>query len=141
MASDRTEGRRTARSPVWMEKRAALGFHAEQLAEHGGAAGMRDEALLESALARPRNLFAYAERPPSLSRLAAAYAWGIANNHPFFDGNKRTALVVAFAFLERNGVEMTAGQEETYVMFQELAAGRVTEKRLAEWMERNVKDS
>lgn len=122
---------------MWVEKRAAVAFHTEQLAEHGGAPGMRDEALLESALARPRNLFGYAEKRPSLGRLAAAYAWGIAHNHPFVDGNKRTALVVAFAFLERNGVEVTAGQEEACVMFEELAAGRVTEEELARWMERN----
>jgi len=127
-----------ASAPIWIEKRAALAYHAEQLAEHGGLPGIRDEALLESALARPRNLAAYGSPRPSLFDLAAAYAWGLAHNHPFMDGNKRTALVVAFAFLERNGIEVRAAQEEAFVMFYDLAAGRVTEVALADWLERNA---
>jgi death-on-curing protein len=125
-------------APCWMEKRVALACHAEQLAEHGGLPGIRDKALLESALARPRNLASYGNPAPSLFRLAAAYAWGLAHNHPFIDGNKRTALVVAFAFLERNGIDVHAAQEEAFVMFYDLAAGRVTEDALAEWLERNA---
>jgi death-on-curing protein len=132
------KGKGRGRTPVWIEKRAAVAFHAEQLAEHGGVAGIRDEALLESALARPKNLHSYAERRPSLCALASCYAWGLAHNHPFADGNKRTALVVAFAFLGRNGLEVKAAQEETYAIFQELAAGRVTEAMLAAWLEKHT---
>lgn len=123
--------------PVWIEKRVVLAYHNMQLAEHGGSAGVRDEGLLESALARPQNIAAYVDKPPALSRLAAAYASGIVRNHPFVDGNKRTALVVAIAFLERNGITFSASQQEAYVMFYDLAAGNVSEDELAAWFEKN----
>ncbi len=112
-------------------------MHARQLSEHGGGSGVRDENLLESALARPQNLLAYSEKPPSLMRLAAAYAFGIARNHPFVDGNKRTALVVSFTFLLLHGVVITATREERYFMFYDLAAGHVSEDELASWFEKN----
>lgn len=122
--------------PIWIEKRVVLAYHDMQLAEHGGSSGVRDEGLLESALARPQNFAAYANEAPSLYRLSAAYAFGIAKNHPFVDGNKRTALVVAIAFLERNGVTFTATQEETYLTFYDLAAGKISEDELADWFEK-----
>ena len=123
--------------PVWIEKRVVLAYHDMQLAEHGGATGVRDEGLLESALARPQNIAAYTDDVPTLYRLAAAYAFGIARNHPFVDGNKRTALVVAIAFLERNGVAFAASQQEAYLTFYDLAAGKLTEEELTAWFEKN----
>jgi death-on-curing protein len=123
--------------PIWIEKRVALAYHNMQLAEHGGSAGVRDEGLLESAMARPQNIAAYASEPPTLFRLAAAYAFGIVRNHPFVDGNKRTALVVAIAFLERNGITFSASQQEAYLTFYDLAAGKFTEDELTAWFEKN----
>jgi death on curing protein len=123
--------------PVWIEKRVVLAYHDMQLAEHGGATGVRDEGLLESALARPQNIAAYADDVPTLYRLAAAYAFGIARNHPFVDGNKRTALVAAIAFLERNGVAFAASQQEAYLTFYDLAAGKLSEEELTAWFEKN----
>lgn len=121
--------------PVWIEKRVVLVYHNAQLAEHGGSSGIRDEGLLESALARPLNIAAYASEPATFYRLAAAYAFGIARNHPFVDGNKRTALVVAVAFLERNGIAVTATQQEAYFTFYDLAAGKISEDELTAWFE------
>ena len=112
--------------------------HDLELTAHGGSSGIRDEGLLESALARPRNLWVYTESPPSLASMAAAYAFGISANHPFVDGNKRTALVVSFAFLEVNGLEVTATQEEAYLTILGLAAGEVSEAQLAAWFELNT---
>ncbi|MGB9031748.1 MAG: type II toxin-antitoxin system death-on-curing family toxin [Acidobacteriaceae bacterium] len=123
--------------PVWIEKHVALVYHDELLAEHGGAPGIRDQGLLESALARPKNIAAYGKGKPTLFRMAAAYASGLLRNHPFIDGNKRTALVVAIAFLELNGVSLTAGQEETYLAVYDLAAGRITKDDFEAWLQRN----
>ena len=123
--------------PVWIEKRVVLAYHDMQLAEHGGSTGVRDEGLLESALARPQNVAAYADDVPALYRLAAAYAFGIARNHPFVDGNKRTAFVTAIAFLERNGVAFAASQQEAYLTFYDLAAGKLSEEELTAWFEKN----
>jgi death-on-curing protein len=113
-------------------------MHAKQLALFGGSAGVRDRGLLGSALARPKNIWAYGEGGPSLVRLAAAYAFGISANHAFLDGNKRTALVVSFAFLEVSGFEVTASQEEAYKTILALAAGAMSEDQLAAWFERNA---
>jgi death-on-curing protein len=123
--------------PTWIEKRLVLVYHDELLAEHGGAPGIRDEGLLESALARRKNIAAYGKGKPTLFRFAAAYAVGLLRNHPFVDGNKRTALVVAIAFLELNGVSLTADQEETYLTTYDLAAGRITEHDFEAWLQRN----
>ncbi len=109
-----------------------LAIHDEQLAEHGGQPGVRDKGLLESALGRPRNQFAYGER--SIVRLAASYGYGISRSHPFLDGNKRTSLVVAEVFLERNGIELVATDAQCVTTFLRLAAGDVTEEQLAEWI-------
>lgn len=123
--------------PIWIDKDQVLAIHDRQLAEHGGGSGVRDDNLLESALARPQNLLAYSEKPPSLTRLAAAYAFGIARNHPFVDGNKRTSLVISFVFLLLHGVVITATREERYYTFYELAAGNMPEEELASWFEKN----
>jgi len=121
--------------PVWLRIETILAAHDEQLAEHGGGAGVRDPGLLESALARPLNLFAYGE--PSLPKLAASYAFGIARNHPFVDGNKRTAAVAAELFLGLNGLDLTVDDVELVRVFLALAAGEVTEEELAAWIGRN----
>src|ERR1700726_2462815 len=101
--------------PLWMDSVDAVIAHDLELAMHGGATGIRDSGLLESAMARPKNIWAYSEATPSLAGLAAAYAFGISSNHPFVDGNKRTALLVSFAFLDANGIEITASQEDAYL--------------------------
>lgn len=124
--------------PLWMEAVDAVIAHDLELDAHGGSAGIRDTGLLESAMARPKNVWVYAESTPSLARLAAAYAYGISSNHPFVDGNKRTALLVSFAFLDANGVEMTANQEDAYLTILGLAAGEISEDQLALWFERNT---
>jgi len=124
--------------PVWMDLPDAMIAHDLELAAHGGAIGIRDPGMLESALARPRNIWAYAESPPSLQTLAAAYAFGISSNHPFVDGNKRTALVVSFAFLDVNGLEITASQEEAFLTILSLADGSLSEEQLADWFARHT---
>jgi death on curing protein len=123
--------------PVWVLKAAVLSFHLRQLAEHGGGEGVRDEGLLDSALARPLNKFAYEE--PDLFDLAAAYAYGIATNHPFVDGNKRTAYVTALTFLRLNGFRVEASQTEKYETFIRLAAGELREAGLADWFRANAR--
>lgn len=120
---------------IWLETRDAVAFHAEQIALFGGQPGIRDESLLESALARPRNRAAHGEA--KAFQLAAACAFGIARNHPFVDGNKRTALVCAFVFLELNGWEVQAPEAEAAVTFLALAEGKLSEEGLAEWLRRH----
>ncbi|MDR3773610.1 MAG: type II toxin-antitoxin system death-on-curing family toxin [Terracidiphilus sp.] len=121
------------KEPVWIREIEALAFHAQQIAFFGGSDGVRDRGLLNSALARPKNRFAYAEGALTMAELAAAYAKGISSNHPFVDGNKRTAMEVAFVFLEFNGIAVTASQEEACMAFLTLAAGEITEVELALW--------
>lgn len=123
--------------PVWILESTALGYHSEQIAIHGGGVGVRDIGLLQSAMMRPQNAFHY-ERVISLTRLAAAYAFGIAKNPPFVDGNKRTAFVVSRAFLVRNGFDVVATREEKYLTFYALAEGMLTEEQLAAWFESKV---
>ncbi len=118
--------------PIWVEKPELLVVHSRQLAEHGGSDGIRDESLLDSALAKPRNIFAY-EDSATLPRLAASYAFGIARNHAFVDGNKRTALVVAEGFLRFNGLKIVAPPEEKYLTFLHLAEGSLGEEEMAAW--------
>ncbi len=114
-----------------------LSIHNRLLAQFGGSEGIRDQGLLESALARPRNRFAYVGEAASLHVLAAAYAFGICRNHPFVDGNKRTAMAVAMAFLDINGFMVTATQEDAYLTFLGLAAGEIDEPQLEVWFGRN----
>ena len=120
----------------WVDRRVALALHAEQIRAWGGGQGIRDEGLLESALARPQNLAAYGD--PDLSDLAASYAYGLAKNHPFVDGNKRTALVVCETFIIDNGESLLASDAELAVIFEELAGGGISEKELAEWLRERV---
>ena len=119
--------------PVWLAKEALLLLHRESLRQFGGADGVRDEGLLDSALARPLNRFAY-EEERDLCRLAAAYAKGIAQNHPFVDGNKRAALAAAGVFLMLNGVELVAEPGMVTVAMLDLAAGEMTEAEFAAWL-------
>jgi len=124
----------TSKNVVWVREDIVLAVHLRQLAEHGGGEGLRDEGLLQSALARPQNLLAYGAPPPDFASLAAAYAYGIARNHPFVDGNKRTALIIARLFLLLNGMDLVATQEEKYSTFLALAAGELSEEDLANWV-------
>jgi death-on-curing protein len=121
---------------IWVAAETAGAAHAEQLAEHGGGEGVRDERLLDSAMARPRNLAAYGE--PDAEALAAAYAYGIARNHPFVDGNKRTAAVVSETFLILNGYRLEASDAEVVVAFLALAAGELSEEEMADWFRQRV---
>ena len=123
---------------VWLLEETAIAIHQRQISEHGGIEGLRDEGLLASALARPQNLLAYAQPRPELAALAAAYAYGIARDHPFVDGNKRTALVAARTFLLLNGVNLEASQDEKYLTFLQLAQATVTEEQLADWIRRRI---
>jgi death-on-curing protein len=124
--------------PTWIRLDVALVMHEELLMLHGGPPGVRDMDLLESALARPKNLFAYSKQTPSLAQMAASYAKGIAANHPFVDGNKRAAFAVSVTFLRLNGLQLTAPKEERVLKFWALAAGEITEDRLADWFARNT---
>ncbi len=116
---------------LWIATEVARAAHAEQLAEHGGGEGVRDAGLLDSAMARPRNLADYGD--PDAAALAAAYAFGIARNHPFVDGNKRAAAVVSETFLALNGHRLDASDAELVVAFVALAAGELAEDELADW--------
>lgn len=120
--------------PIWISKELALAIHWRQLAEHGGADGVRDEGLLESALSRPRSRFAYEDQTPTIASLAASYAFGIARNHAMIDGNKRTAAVVCETFLILNGQALEASDLELYKIFLSLAAGSMTEAELSAWL-------
>jgi death-on-curing protein len=123
--------------PEWLDIDIVLDFHAEQLALFGGADGIRDRGLLESALARPVNNFGYGET--GIAAFAAAYGFGIARNHPFIDGNKRTALASIIVFLGLNGVDLDAPQEAATAMVLSLAAGEITEDILASWIADHVR--
>jgi death-on-curing protein len=123
--------------PIWISKKAVLAMHSAQLAEHGCSDGIRDETLLDSALAKPHNVFAYADQP-DIFRLAASYAFGIARNRPFVDGNKRTALVVSITFLDRNGWDIVAPKEDVYFTFLHLADGSLSEEELTAWFTRHA---
>jgi death-on-curing protein len=121
----------------WIDKQALLLLHGESLAEHGGAAGIRDAGLLDSALARPQNLIAYGN--PDFADLAAAYGFGLAKNHAFVDGNKRAAFLAVGLFLALNGYRLTATQADATLTMLALAAGEIDEPAFARWMrERSV---
>jgi death-on-curing protein len=124
---------------AWIDLVLALAIHDRQLAEHGGAAGVRDEGLLESALARPQQLLAYAEPEPDLADLAAALAHGLARNHPFIDGNKRTAYVACRTFLVLNGMDLAASAEDKYQYFLALADGRLPLADFAAWLRAHLR--
>jgi len=122
--------------PRWVAKQALLLLHGESLAEHGGMMGIRDEGLLDSALERPRNQFAYGG-VSDIVQLAAAYAFGIARNHPFADGNKRAALISAGLFLRLNGKRLQADRVDAYRATMALAAGDIGEEEFAAWVRAN----
>lgn len=120
------------KEPRWLTVTAIHTMHEELIAEHGGSSGVRDQGLLESALARPQNLLAYGK--PTLAEMAASYAFGIARNHPFVDGNKRTALMAAYVFLGLNGQRLVAPEAEAVVMTVELASGVCGEAEYSAWL-------
>lgn len=119
---------------IWIERQLALAIHDRQLAEHGGSPGVRDDNLLESALARPQQLYAYGTPAPDLADLAATLAYGLARNHPFVDGNKRTAYVVYRTFLVLNDAEITASDEEKYLTIIALAEDKLSIEEFAGWL-------
>jgi len=125
--------------PVWIRADVVLAIHRRQLAEHGGAEGVRDVGLLESALARPRQLATHGESMPDHAVLAAAYAFGIARNHPFVDGNKRTAYVVCRTYLILNGLDLEASRDEKYSTFLALGEGNLSEESLAAWIREHLR--
>ncbi|MDZ4760160.1 MAG: type II toxin-antitoxin system death-on-curing family toxin [Alphaproteobacteria bacterium] len=118
--------------PVWLDKRAVLVFHNETLAQHGGPSGVRDEGLLESALARARNAYPYGEE--DLCALASLYVHGVVKNHPFVDGNKRTGFLCGALFLELNRLRFEGPEPEVVAMTLALASGEADEKAYAEWL-------
>lgn len=122
---------------VWVEKSVVLALHEEHLAEHGGAVGIRDHGLLESALFRPQNLAGYGD--PDLAALAAAYGFGIIRNHPFMDGNKRTAFTVTELFLALNGLELVADDPSCVVTILHLAEGSLSENAFSDWLRVNTR--
>lgn len=124
------------REPWWLDERVALALHDRQLAEHGGPSGVRDGGGLASALARPINRWAYGE--DDFCALAAAYGFGIARNHAFVDGNKRTAWVAVRLFLRKNGVSLKFSEKEAITIVQALAAGELTEDELADWLRQHL---
>ncbi len=120
------------REPHWIRGDVALAIHRRQLAEHGGIDGIRDAGLLESALARPQNLWAYSDPKPDISALAASYSFGIIKNHPFLDGNKRTGYVVCRTLLVLNGQDIDATQEQKYEAFLSVASDEIDEAGLVD---------
>ncbi len=122
------------KEPLWISVFEAEAIHERQLAEHGGAVGTRDGGLLESALARPQFAWQYGDPPPDFPALAATLAFGLVNNHPFLDGNKRTGYVVCRLFLRVNGYDIDATQDEKYLAVYGLAAGHFSEPDFAAWI-------
>ncbi len=124
--------------PEWIEVETVHRLHARQLAEHGGMQGLRDEGMLHSAMNRPLSKWDYEMPKPDICSLAAAYAYGLAKNHPFLDGNKRSAAVVCEVFLILNGRQATATEEEKYPVYLALAAGEIGEEEFAAWLRENT---
>jgi death on curing protein len=122
---------------IWINQRIIMAVHDEQLAEHGGSTGLRDEGLLQSALGRPQNAAAYNDNA-DIYTLAAAYAYALAKNHPFIDGNKRTAAVAMELFIEINGYKLTSTNVEGVIMMLKLAGGDMSEEELITWLRANV---
>jgi death-on-curing protein len=123
---------------IWISEELTLAIHQLQIAEHGGLDGVRDAGLLSSALARPQNVYAYLNPKPDLATIAAAYAFGIAKNHPFIDGNKRTAQVVYRTFLLLNGLNLRAADDDKYSALIGLAEGSLDEAGFSEWIRQNT---
>ena len=123
---------------IWIERPLAIAIHERQLAEHGGGNGVRDEGLLDSALARPQQLHAYGDPPPDLADLAASLAFGLARNHPFIDGNKRTAAVTCETFIMLNSAALNADDLELYPLYVALAEGSLPEAEFASWLRTHI---
>ena len=123
---------------IWIEKPFAIAIHDRQLAEHGGIPGVRDESLLDSALARPQQLHAYGDPPPDLADLAASLGFGVARNHPFLDGNKRTAAVACETFIVLNGAVLAADNVALYPVYLALAEGSLPEVDFAAWLRSHI---
>jgi len=123
------------KEPYWLTREECMALHGMMLSQYGGLSGVRDENLLESALAKPQNLFAYGK--PSMAQLAASYAVGVVKNHPFLDGNKRTGFMLGAGFLERNGYRFAASEAEAALRTLALAAGEMSEAEYAEWLGAN----
>ena len=124
---------------VWLKRDLALALHDRQLAEHGGSGGVRDENLLESALARPQQLYAYGDPLPDLADLAATLAFGLARNHPFVDGNKRTAAVACETLIDLNGARLEAADAELFTQYIALAEGKLSVEDFAAWLRDRIK--
>src|SRR5947209_18289007 len=122
--------------PEWVSKAVVLALHEEQLAEHGGSPGLRDEGLLESALGKPQNLLSYGQ--PDLADLAAAYAVGLAKNHAFIDGNKRVSNVVTLTFLLLNGADLKTDDTEQVRVWLAIADGTMSEEHAADWIRKHM---
>lgn len=123
---------------VWIDRALALAMHDRQLAEHGGGSGVRDEGMLDSALARPQQRHAYGDPPPDLAELAAALAFELARNHPFVDGNKRTAAVACETFILLNDAALEASDDELYPRYLGLAEGSLDEAGFADWLRTKI---
>lgn len=123
---------------LWLNKELVLALHDRQLAEHGGSTGVRDDGLLESALARPQQLHAYGDPPPDLADLAATLAYGLARNHPFVDGNKRTAAVACETFIELNGGKLVAEDLDLFPIFLAVAEGQLKVEEFSAWLRAHI---
>lgn len=123
------------KEPIWVAERIVLAIHEDQLVQHGGSQGIRDENLLGASLARPKHLFAYGD--PTIFDLAAAYGYGLANNHPFIDGNKRTAFMVMYTFLGLNNYWLEVDEMEVVVKMEGLTMNRETQESIALWLKEN----
>ncbi len=126
---------------TWIDRRLALAIHDRQLAEHGGGSGVRDAALLDSALARPQQREAYGDPPPDLADLAASLAYGLARNHPFVDGNKRTSAVACEVFIMLNDATLEADDLDLYSQYLGLADGSIEEATFADWLRPRIKSA
>jgi death on curing protein len=125
------------KEPYWLSREECLALQEMMLSQYGGSEGLRDDNMLESALAKPRQHFAYGK--PTMFDLAASYAFGLIKNHPFIDGNKRTGFMLGAGFLERNGYEFLASEADAAVRTLALAAGEMSESAYAEWLKTNSK--
>jgi death-on-curing protein len=125
------------KEPVWVLREVVFLAHEQSLARFGGSAGLRDEGLLDSALGKPGNLFAYGH--PTIFELAASYAFGLVKNHPFIDGNKRVGFIVALTFLQINGWHLQATEVDATLRTLALAAGEMTEAAYADWLKANAR--
>jgi death on curing protein len=124
------------KEPIWVSEKIVLAIHEDQLAQHGGSGGVRDENLLGASLARPKHLFTYGN--PTIFDLAAAYGYGLANNHPFIDGNKRTAFMVMYTFLGLNNYWLEVDEIEVVLKMEGLAMNAETQELIALWLKNNT---